>query len=157
MLDEGYAMKVSPYENRGILSGLMFAGIGVLALTIARNYPMGSALRMGPGYFPNVLGGIMILFGIIMMAQGVLKPEKVGGAWSVRALAILPIATVIFGTLMEHLGFIPALLILIFLSALAGREFRLVEVALLAIGLTVGSWALFIWGLGLPYPLFTGL
>jgi hypothetical protein len=45
------------------MSGVIFVGIGAIALTIARDYPMGSALRMGPGYFPNVLGGILILFG----------------------------------------------------------------------------------------------
>jgi putative tricarboxylic transport membrane protein len=150
-------MKLALHENKNVVCGLMFVGIGALALTLAHNYPMGSALRMGPGYFPNVLGGIMILFGILMMGQGILRPEKLSGPWSLRALAILPLATVIFGTLMEHLGFIPALLILIFLSALAGTEFRFIEVLLLAVGLTVGSWALFIWGLGLPYPLFTGL
>jgi len=150
-------MKLALHENRGVMSGAMFIGIGALALTIAHDYPMGSALRMGPGYFPNVLGGILILFGILLLAQGLLKPERMTGSWSVRALTMLPLATVIFGVVMEHLGFIPALLILIFLSAFAGREFRLIEVSLLAIGLTVGSWALFIWGLGLPYPLFTGL
>jgi hypothetical protein len=150
-------MKLALHENRGVMSGAMFIGIGALALTIAHDYPMGSALRMGPGYFPNVLGGILILFGILLLAQGLLKPERMTGSWSVRALTMLPLATIIFGVVMEHLGFIPALLILIFLSAFAGREFRLIEVSLLAIGLTVGSWALFIWGLGLPYPLFTGL
>jgi hypothetical protein len=69
---------------------------------------------------------------------------------------ILPTATVVFGVLMEHAGFIPALIGLVFISAYAGSEFRFTEVVLMAIGLTVGSWALFIWGLGLPYPLFVG-
>jgi len=45
-------MKVALHENRGVMSGVMFVGIGAIALTIARDYPMGSALRMGPGYFP---------------------------------------------------------------------------------------------------------
>jgi hypothetical protein len=57
---------------------------------------------------------------------------------------------------MEHAGFIPALLVLIFGSAAAGTEFKLVEVLLLAVGLTAFSVALFIYGLGLPYPLLTG-
>ena len=55
-----------------------------------------------------------------------------------------------------RIGFIPALLVLIVGSALAGKEFRLIEVLLLAIGLTAFSVALFIWGLGLPYPLLVG-
>jgi hypothetical protein len=64
---------------------------------------------------------------------------------------------VVFGILMEHGGFIPALIALVYISALAGDEFKFVEVTVMAIALTIGSWALFIWGLGLPYPLITGM
>jgi hypothetical protein len=150
-------MKVELRNNKRFLSGLMFISIGAVGMYIGRDYPMGSALRMGPGYFPIVLSGVMILFGIFMLVQGVVKPEKIEGNWSLRALIVLPVATVIFGVLMEHGGFIPALITLIIISAVAGSEFRLGEVLLLALGLTVGSWALFIWGLGLPYPLITGV
>lgn len=150
-------MKVELRNNKRFLSGLMFIGIGAIAMCIARDYPMGSALRMGPGYFPNVLSGVIVLFGVTMLVQGVMKPERVEGNWSVRALCILPIATVVFGLLMEHAGFIPALIALIFVAAYAGTEFKFGEVLFLAIGLTIGSWALFIWGLGLPYPLIEGL
>lgn len=150
-------MKVELRNNKRFLSGLMFIGIGGIALLIARDYPMGSALRMGPGYFPNVLAGVIILFGMGMLMKGVMRPERVEGTWSLRALCILPIATVIFGLLMEHAGFIPALLVLIVTSAYAGREFRFVEVAVLAILLTVACWGVFILGLGLPYPLIVGM
>jgi putative tricarboxylic transport membrane protein len=149
-------MSVSLLNNKRFLSGIMFLVIGAVAIYIARDYPMGTALRMGPGYFPIVLGGIMGLFGIYELVIGVLKPDAVEGNWSVRALIILPIAAVIFGVLMEHGGFVPALIALVIVSALAGTEFKLLEVVSLAIGLTIGSWLLFIWGLGLPYPLFTG-
>jgi putative tricarboxylic transport membrane protein len=57
---------------------------------------------------------------------------------------------------MEYAGFVPALIALIIISASASREFKLTEVLILAVGLTVACWALFIWGLGLPYPLFAG-
>ena len=150
-------MKAGLRNNKGFLSGVMFVGIGALGIYIAQDYPMGSALRMGPGYFPNVLSGVMILFGIAMLIQGVMKPQRVDGNWSLRALAILPLSTVVFGLLMEHAGFLPALLVLIPMSAYAGTEFRLREVLMLAAGLTGASWALFIWGLELPYPLFVGL
>jgi putative tricarboxylic transport membrane protein len=150
-------MKPELRNNKGFLSGVMFIGIGVLAMYISRDYPMGSTLRMGPGYFPIVLSGVLVLFGIAMLVQGVVRPEPVEGNWSLRALAVLPLATVIFGVLMEHAGFIPALVVLILVSAYAGREFRFVEVLLLAVGLTIGAWALFIWGLGLPYPLIEGV
>ncbi len=151
-------MKVDLRSNRDFLSGLMFILVGTAAIFIARDYPFGSTLRMGPGYFPIVLGGILVLFGIYIMAQGVLKPEKVkGSSWSLRALVLLPVSAVVFGVLIESAGFIPALVALTFLSAAAGREFRLVEVLLLTLVLTAGSVGLFIYGLELPYPLLKGL
>lgn len=64
--------------------------------------------------------------------------------------------TIVFGQLMEHTGFIPALLALIFIVAYAGDEFKFKEVLFLAIGLTIACTALFIYGLGLPYPLWQG-
>ena len=150
-------MKVALGDNKDFLTGLMFIGVGALGIYMAQDYPMGSALRMGPGYFPIVLSGLLILFGIYCLIQGLLKPEKLkGDGWSLRALVILPIGAVIFGLLMEYAGFVPALVVLVFVSAYASTEFKFKEVLMLAIGLTIGSWALFIWGLGLPYPLFAG-
>ena len=149
-------MKVPLFDNKNFLSGLFFIGVGALGIFMAQDYPMGSALRMGPGYFPIVLSSVLILMGIYCLIQGLLKPEKLPGNWSVRALLILPIATIVFGLLMEHAGFIPALIALVFISAYAGPEFKFLEVLIMAVGLTIGSWALFIWGLGLPYPLFVG-
>jgi hypothetical protein len=148
--------KVPLHDNKNIMAGLFFLGTGGLGLFMAQDYPMGTALRMGPGYFPIVLSAMIILFGIYCLIQGLLKPEPLPGHWSVRALIILPVATIIFGLLMEHAGFIPALIALVLVSAYAGKEFKFVEVLLLAIGLTIASWALFIWGLGLPYPLIVG-
>ena len=150
-------MKVPLMNNKRFLSGIMFLGIGAIAIYLAQDYPMGSALRMGPGYFPIVLGGVMGLFGIYELVIGVLKPDAVQGNWSIRALVVLPVAAVLFGVLMEHAGFLPAMIVLVFVSALAGTEFKFLEVLLLSIGLTIGCTALFIYGLGLPYPLIVGM
>ena len=149
-------MKIALHDNKNFMSGMFFIGTGALGLFMAQDYPMGTALRMGPGYFPIVLSSMIILFGIYCLIQGLLKPEPLPGNWSVRALIILPVATIIFGLLMEHAGFIPALIALIFISAAASKEFKFLEVLALAVGLTIASWALFIWGLGLPYPLIVG-
>jgi uncharacterized membrane protein len=146
-------MKLAFRNNRDFWAGLMFAGIGAAAMFIARNYPFGSTLRMGPGYFPRVLGGILLLFGIYVMVRGLRSNEKIEGNWSIRALIVLPLAMVLFGILMSIFGFIPALVTLIFSSAAASREFKFVEVLLLTLLLTTLSVAMFIWGLGLPYPL----
>jgi uncharacterized membrane protein len=112
---------------------------------------------MGPGFFPIVLGGVLILFGLYILASGLRSGEQIGGSWSLRALVILPLALVLFGVLMEYGGFIPAMLVLIFASAAASTEFRFLEVLIFAIGLTALCVVVFVWALGLPYPLLTGL
>jgi hypothetical protein len=82
--------------------------------------------------------------------------EPILGPWPVRALVVLPLALVLFGILMARAGFIPALAVLIVGSASAGKEFRLVEVLLLTAALILFAVAVFVWGLGLPYPLIAG-
>jgi len=149
-------MKWQFCSSKDFWAGMMFFGIGSGAMFIARNYPLGTALSMGPGYFPVVLSGTLIAFGLYIMIRGLRKDEKIKGNWSVRAMIGLPFSTVVFGVLMNLAGFIPALATLIFMSAAAGREFRLVEVSLLTFLLTLLSVTVFIWGLGLPYPLIKG-
>jgi putative tricarboxylic transport membrane protein len=144
-------------NNRDFFAGLLYIVTGAVGMWIARDYPFGSALRMGPGYFPSVLGGMMIAFGIAVMMMGVKNNEKMKAGWSFRALIVLPLSTVAFGVMMEEAGFIPAMLVLIPLAASAGREFKVVEVALLTIGLTILSTLLFIKALGLPYQLIKGI
>jgi hypothetical protein len=149
-------MQLEFRNNRDFWAGIMLIATGTASVIIARDYSFGTALRMGPGYFPSVLGGGLVLFGLYLVATGLKRNEKIEGGWALRALIVLPLSLVLFGILMERAGFIPALLVLIVGSAAAGTEFRLGEVLLLAVGLTAFSVALFIYGLGLPYPLLTG-
>lgn len=149
-------MKIEVRNNKDFWAGLMLIGTGAMAIFIARDYPFGSTMRMGPGYFPSVLGGILVLFGIYITLMGLKRNEKIQGRWSLRALIVLPLSLVLFGVLMKHAGFMPALAALIFGSAAAGREFKFVEVLLLTVVLIGLSAAVFIWGLGLPHPLIKG-
>lgn len=149
-------MKLDLRDNKDFWAGILLIGTGAAAIFIAREYPFGSTLQMGPGYFPSVLGGILVLFGIAITLMGLRRNEKIQGRWSPRALVVLPLSLVLFGVLMKHAGFMPALAALIFGSAAAGREFKFVEVLLLTAVLTGLSVAVFIWGLGLPYPLIRG-
>ncbi len=149
-------MKQELRKNKDFWAGMMLIGIGAAAMFIAREYRLGSASRMGPGFFPTVLSAILIAFGVAIMAAGLRSGEKIQGSLSLRALILLPASLVLFGVLMEVAGFIPALVALVFLSAASGREFAFGEVSLMTALLTVASVALFIWGLGLPYPLIKG-
>jgi uncharacterized membrane protein len=150
------SMNIDIRGNRDLWAGLMLIGTGVAAIVIARGYPFGTALRMGPGYFPTLLGGVLVLFGLYLAVKGLRSSERIEGGWSLRALIVLPISMIVFGILMQHAGFVPALVVLIFASATASTDFKFTEVAVLAVVLTVLSVAVFIWGLGLPYPLLAG-
>lgn len=149
-------MKFALSKNKDFWSGMMLIAIGAAALFIARDYRFGSALRMGPGFFPTILSVILIAFGVCIVAVGLRSGEKIQGNLSLRAFLLLPFSLVLFGVLMDLAGFIPALAVLVFVSAASGREFRSMEVLGLTAVLTLASVALFIWGLGLPYPLIKG-
>ena len=75
-------MKFDWRNNRDFWAGVVYITLGVVGMWIARDYPFGSALRMGPGYFPTVLGGIMIVFGIMVLLMGIKNNEKMKGTWS---------------------------------------------------------------------------
>ena len=149
-------MKMEFRSNKDFWAGLMFFVIGAAAVLVARDYPFGRLLRMGSGFFPTLLGVILMLFGIYIMAKGLRLNEKIQGNWSVRAVIVLPWITVLFGVLMDRAGFIPALAVLTFGSAAASQEFKWGEVLLLTAFMTVLTVAVFILGLGLPYPLVKG-
>jgi uncharacterized membrane protein len=141
------------YKKKDFWAGIMFLAIGAGAIIGARNYPFGTTLRMGPGYFPTMIGWILVAFGLYVMVRGLRSDEKIRSNWSIRALIVLPISMITFGILMEVAGFIPAMAALIFIAVASGREFKFMEVLLLTVFLGTLSIAMFIWGLGLPYPL----
>jgi hypothetical protein len=149
-------MKPSTLENKDVWAGLFLIVVGVTAVVIARDYTFGTALRMGPGFFPIVLSGFLILSGLYILTNGLRGGEKIEGSWPLRALIVLPLALVLFGVLIERAGFVPAMLVLIFGSGLAGTDFRLIEMLIFSVLLTALCAGVFVWGLGLPYPLIAG-
>ena len=149
-------MKLSIKNPEDFWAGVMFIGFGVLAIVVARDYPYGSAMRMGPGYFPTWLGGIMIAIGAVIAFRSTRFAGTGIGLWAWRPLVVLSLAFLVYGLLMETFsaGFVPSLVAVIVLSSFAGREFRPLELLLLTAVLVAGAVGLFIYGLELPYPLF---
>jgi len=150
-------MKLDLRNNKDLLAGLLLLAIGGVAVVVARDYPFGSAMRMGPGYFPTVLGGLLCLFGAYLSVRGMRAAPKIAIDWNVRPVALLAGAIVVFGVVMSRLGLVPALVAMTFVAALAGREFRVKEVALLAVALSAFAVVIFVYVLRLPYPLIAGL
>ena len=146
-------MKPDLRNNRDLIAGLLFIVLGALAAVLARDYPFGTTMRMGPGYFPTMLGGILLVFGATILLRGIRSGETVKGEWGVRPLAWITLSIILFGFLLDRVGMVPATVVTLFAAAAAGREFRLKEVLLLAIVMTAFSVAVFSYGLKLPYPL----
>ena len=144
-------------HNKDFLAGLLFLGFGVLAIVVARDYPFGTAMRMGSGYFPTVLGGILALFGVFLIARGIQLREHAPLAWGWWPLACIVASMLLFGFLMPRLGLVPALVALFFVSALGGREFRFKEVLALTAVMTAFAVAVFVYVLKLPFQLFPGV
>lgn len=140
--------------------GILFIALGALAIYLSRDYEMGSALQMGPGYFPTWLGGIMIAFGVVIggLAFRIEGEGNEGlslGDWAFRPWLVLTAALALFAVLMEaEFGFVPSLIVLIVGCALAHRDVHWRETMLLSVFVTAGAVAIFSYGLDLPYRLF---
>ena len=135
-------------------AGLMFIVFGVFFLVVARNYQMGSAVRMGPAYFPTVLGGIMAVLGAIVFFQSLVVDGEKVPKMVFKPIFFISLSLVLFGYLLKPLGFILALVVLIFVCAFGGHEFRAKEVAILTVVLIIFSVLVFVKGLTLPFPLW---
>jgi hypothetical protein len=140
--------------------GLFFIALGALAMYLSRKYTMGTALDMGPGYFPTWLGGILIGFGVIIgglsfRLEGDESQRLALRDWAFRPWLVLPATLAAYALMMDAgIGFVPALLVLIFGCSLAHKDMRWRETILLSVCVTGGAVAIFSYGIGMPYPLF---
>lgn len=152
-------------SQKDFFSGLMFLVVGVAFAWGATNYTIGEGARMGPGYFPLVLGCILALIGVFITFQALVVEtedgEKIGSiAW--RPLFFIIAANVIFGIMiggipaigLPAMGLIIGIFALVFVASLAGQEFRAKEVAILALALAVLSYVAFVWLLNLQFPVW---
>ena len=147
-------LKVKSHED--FWSGVMFMAIGLGAIYLSRNYPMGSALRMGPGYFPTWLGGIQLAIGTYVFARSFWLQGEGIPHWAFRPVIVLTATMAMFGILLDEIqaGFVPATILLIIGCALAHKDVHWLETIILSVFLTLGVVGLFIYGIGLPYILF---
>jgi hypothetical protein len=134
-------------------TGLIYIFFGSGAILIARDYPMGTALKMGPAYFPNVLGGVLIFIGLLSVIRSLLKPGTPIGEFSFKGLALVVLSVVLFGLVVRGAGLLIALPLLVLVSASASKKFRWGPSLLLAGGLTLFCAFVFLKGLGIPLSL----
>lgn len=132
-------------------AGAIFAGIGAAAATGARRYEIGTATQMGPGYFPLLLGLILMLLGAAAMIQAI----RIPGAVPLERWPLVPLLSVVagalcFAALIERAGLVPALIALITVSCYARLRRNLIEVVVICVVVSILSVGIFIYGLQLP-------
>jgi putative tricarboxylic transport membrane protein len=133
-------------------SGLIYIFFGVSAIVIARDYGMGTALKMGAAYFPTVLGGLLIVIGSISVIRGFVIRGAPVGAFAIKGLLMVVGATLLFGLTVRGAGLAIALPVFVILSAAASSRFRWRPTLLMAVGLTLFCVLVFVKGLGVPLP-----
>ena len=145
-----------------VVAGGIFVAVGLAFAIGARGYELGTAFRMGPGYVPLVLGGLLALLGLVVVVIGVrrwrasdepLTEASHHGAVPWRAIALLTAAVFVFGAGVDPLGLIPALLVTTFLAGLADRDNSVLASAVIAVGLTAACVVIFVVLLQLRLPL----
>lgn len=152
-------------SQKDFFAGLMFCAFGGAFALGARNYEIGSAASMGPGYFPLMLGGLLVVLGAMITLQSFASKAPDGdpvGAFAWRPLFFVLLANVLFGVLLVGLpsvglpamGMFVAIFVLTVVASLARKGFRFMEAALQGIVLAVGSYLVFVVGLNLQFPVW---
>jgi hypothetical protein len=145
--------------RKDVLAGLLFVAVAVAGLWLSRDYPIGTALRMGTGYVPRLLCWILLALGAVILVQGLREGQaerliSFGAASAWRPVIFVTASLVIFGLTIERLGLVVSILLLIAFGAVAARELRPLETFAAAVVLIVLSWGIFILGLGLTIPVW---
>lgn len=123
------------------------------------NYSIGSAFRMGPGYFPAVLGGFLFVLGLLTSLSALLfrseDPDsgKVG-KFDWFSSGIILASVTVFGLTLRPLGMIPATAVMIFIASMGQRPFKLVQTLLVCLVLSTVVWLIFVLGLNLQVPIW---
>ena len=152
-------------SQKDFFSGLMFLVVGGGFAWGATTYSVGTGARMGPGYFPLMLGVLLAIIGAVIMFKATVVETVDGdpiGKWAWKQIVFIIGANLLFGVLLAGLpsfgipamGLIVAIYGLTFVASLAGSQFNFKEVFVLATILAAGSYGAFVWALNLQFPVW---
>jgi hypothetical protein len=141
-------------NHRDFWSGVLFVVTGVLFMVLSRQYNLGTAAKMGPGYFPTILGGLMAALGLLIMLPAFSSkgPEVRVDKVDFKSIVLILVAVAVYAATLPKLGFIVSLFLLIMISSLASHEFKLTTSLVSSVVLLVFSWLVFVKGLELQFP-----
>ena len=152
-------------SQKDFFSGLMFTALGLAFVYGASSYNLGTGARMGPGYFPTLLGTVLTILGVLITVTGFTSKAQGGdkiGKWAWKPLFFVISANVLFGILLgglpklgiPHMGLIVGIFGLVIVASLAGEVFKLKEVLILSVVLSIGSYLAFVKLLRLQLPVW---
>jgi hypothetical protein len=141
-------------NHRDFWSGVLFIATGILFMVLSRQYQMGTAAKMGPGYFPTILGGLMAVLGLMIMLPAFTKkgPEVRVDKMDFKSIVLVLVAVAVYAATLPTLGFIVSIVLLILISSFASHEFSLKTTLMSTVVLLIFSWAVFVKGLELQFP-----
>lgn len=137
---------------KDFLSGLMFLAFGGGAIFLGQDYEMGKAVRMGPGYFPMVLAGLLCVVGSVCVIRSLFRGGTPMERLAFKPLLLVVASTLVFGLLLRHAGLLAALATSILISSLASSKFSIKATVMTIVLLTAFCYLVFLKALGLPIP-----
>jgi hypothetical protein len=144
------------YKTADGQSGLFFTALGAFVVWQASTYSIGTVAKMGPGYFPLVLGILLTIVGLAVTFKSIRTSQEAAARFEWRSAIAITAAIVLSGLLLLTAGLVVAVPALVIVSSFAAREQRWSTVLWTALALTAGAYLIFIVGLGLRIPLYWG-
>lgn len=147
-------MKPISIDTTNGICAALFIFLGAFFAIQSLGLEIGTAFRMGPGYFPLVLAIVLIVLGVVILIDAIrVESEPIGHiAWR-GMLFILP-APIFFGLTVRGLGFIPSIFLTALIASFASGRMKLPTAIVLSAGLTLFAFLVFSYALGLPFRRF---
>jgi putative tricarboxylic transport membrane protein len=150
-------MRIRVRNPQDLLAGLLFVAIASGALWVAWDYPTGSAVRMSSGYVPRLLCLLLAVIGVFVALRSFVIEGPDLTAVRPRPLLLITAAVVVFAFSIQTLGLVLATALITIIGGFASPQVRIVEMIAAAAVLAVMTTAIFIWGIGLPIPIWPEL
>ena len=135
------------------LSALVVVALGIGVIAVGSSYPVGSIDRMGPGYFPLLLGGTLALIGLGLVFE-VMRSEQIKLRFPIRPFAAVTAGVLAFAFLAERAGLVPAIFALVFLSVCGEQPVRMKNAFAISVFMSLVGVLVFVKGLGIPLSAF---
>jgi hypothetical protein len=135
-------------------SGMMFLAFGGAGMWMAKAFSFGTAARMGPAYFPTVIGGMLAAFGLFVAFRGLVVNGEGVGSFHLKTLFLILASIALFGLTLQYLGLFCAVLILVVIASMGGHEFKIREALIVSACLAAGSVVVFVFALKLQIPIW---